>query len=241
MFRWNRAVLGALVLTLGILAVSRAHRQIPAPPRLAQSKHIAPIFNPPTPSRASRNSALALYSEPAYGVSFRYPRNYFLSEAPDSDERSIVETQQKLLEQQPGAILLATVKIPSDAYPNTTFQSGTLQLVVNPAARLEACQSFASPIDEDYASGSSTMEGATFRWRQTGSFADGTARVNRDYAGFANGMCYEISLEVVTDENPDADQNLKEADDAKIMSKLDKIVTSLKIQPNAPKRLPNSN
>jgi hypothetical protein len=193
----------------------------------------SPASAAPIAKHAPRDSAFAVYSNPDYSVSFRYPRNFFLNEELDSNDPSILDARQKLSAQQPGAILLATVNIPQDAHPNTTFRNGTLQFVVNPVVTPEICQTFAAPLDEAFTSGSSTLQGVTFSWRQRGYAAAGTGYLDRDYAGFANGACYEFFLELVTGSNPDSNPSIKEADDVKIMGKLDRIVTSLRIRPGA--------
>jgi len=171
-------------------------------------------------------------------VSFRYPRNYLFEEDSDSEDPSILKAQQELAAQQPGSILIATVTIPSDAYPNTTFRSGSLQLVVNSAVTPETCLSFAAPADEAFTSGSTSIQGVAFHWRERGWAAAGTASDDREYAGFYNGTCYEFFLEIVTGSNPDADPRIKEADNPKIMRQLDKIVSSLQLHNPQPSSRP---
>jgi hypothetical protein len=174
-------------------------------------------------------STLSSYNNPNYGVTFRYPRNYFLDDAFEPEDAPILEARQKLGAQQPGATLVATVTIPPDAYPNTTFVSGTLQLIVNPRVTRETCQSFAVPLDEGYTFSSTSIQGIVFNWRQRGSAAMGTGYLDRDYAGFSKGTCYEFFLEVITGSNPDLDPGIKDADELKIMRQLEKIVLSLQI------------
>jgi len=170
-------------------------------------------------------------------VSFRYPGNYLLAEEFDSEDPSILKSRPGPAEPQPGPILVVTINIPRDAYPYTTFESGTLQFVVNPTVAAEACRAFASPEDEYFTSGSRPIQGVTFHWRERGSAA-GTGFDNRDYSAFANGACYEFYLEIVTDSNPDADPRIKEADNPKIMRQLDKIVSSLQLHNPQPSSRP---
>jgi hypothetical protein len=184
--------------------------------------------------RLRHDSAFSIYNNPAYGISFRYPGNYSLDEALESEEPSIVQAQQELAAQQPGATLVALVSIPPDAYPNTTFRSGTLQFVVNPAVTPEVCQSFAVPLDGSSTFGTESIQSVNFNWRQRGLAALGTGTLERDYAGYSNGTCYEFLLEIVTGSNPDLDPSIKDADEVKIMRRLDKIVSSLQIHPQAP-------
>lgn len=72
----------------------------------------------------SRDSALAEYHNPDYGISFRYPRNFALMEQSqaDSSDSSVAEAQQNLAASQPGSVRVLTVSMPVDSYPNTTFR-----------------------------------------------------------------------------------------------------------------------
>src|SRR5271170_7180018 len=79
---------------------------------------------------APRESTFATYTNPEYGVAFRYPRNYGLEEgAPE--ELPGVRSEAELQSEQPGAVLVATVVVPEDSYPNTNFAGGSLQFGVN--------------------------------------------------------------------------------------------------------------
>jgi hypothetical protein len=229
----------SLLLILSVVWLSgchSSHAQAAPSQSLAAKPEAAP---PPVVKRPLRDSAFSVYNNPAYGISFRYPRTYSLDEALDSEDPTILQAQQELAAQQPGATLVALVSIPSDAYPNTTFRSGTLQLAINAAVTPEICQSFAVPLDEAYTSGSTSIQGVNFNWRQRGFAAMGTGTLNRDYAGYSNGTCYEFFLEIVTGSNPELDARIKDADEVKIMRRLDKIVSSLQLHPQAhPARTP---
>ena len=229
MFCWRRPIFLLILSSAVWLSGCRSSQANPAQARQSLAKSQSPTA--PPPKHAPRDSALSTYHNPDYGVSFRYPRNYLLEEDFDSEDPSILNAQQEIEARQPGSILIATVTIPPDAYPNTTFRSGTLQLVVNPTVAAEACQAYAAPEDEYFTSGSRSIQGITFNWRERGSAAMGTGFLNRDYAGFSNGACYEFFLEIATGSNPDSDPHIKEADNPKIMRQLDKIVSSLQIRP----------
>ena len=233
---WRRPIFLLILSSAVWLSGCRSSHANPAPARQSLAKSQSPTA--PPPKRAPRDSALSTYHNPDYGVSFRYPRNYLLEEGFDSEDPSVLNAQQELAAQQPGSILVATVTIPPDAYPNTTFRSGTLQLVANPAVTRKTCQSFAAPDDEAYTSGSTFIQGITFYWRERGWGALGTGTDDRDYAGFSNGTCYEFFLEIVTGSNPDDDPHIKEADNSKIMRQLDKIVSSLQIHNPQPSSRP---
>jgi hypothetical protein len=228
MFRWRRSIISVLLIfgAIWFSSCDRTHAQ-PARSQLPVAKAQTPAL--PVAKHALRDSALSTYNNPDYGVSFRYPRNYFLIDAGESEDASILEARQKLAAQQPGATLVAIVTIPPDAYPNTTFVSGTLQLVVIPTVTAETCESFAVPLDDGYTFGATSIQGIAFNWRQRGSAAMGTGYLDREYAGFFKGDCYEFFLQVLTGSNPELDPGIKDADEVKIMHQLDRIVSTLRI------------
>jgi hypothetical protein len=186
---------------------------------------------PPAAKHPPRESAFSTYHDPTYGISFRYPRTYLLDESSDSENSAIAEAQQQLAIDQPGATLVALVSIPPDAYPNTTFASGTLQFVVNPELSPADCHSLAAPTDNSLTFGSTSVQSLTLAWVQTSSATLGTAFLNRDYAGYANNTCYQFLLQVANNSNPGADPQLKPADAPKILHQLAKIISSLQFHP----------
>jgi hypothetical protein len=129
--------------------------------------------------------------------------------------------------------LLATVLIPEDGYPNTTFEHGSLQLVANEAGTEKDCRELA-PIGTD---GSSpkimTVQGVTFRWSGRESETAGTKILERAYAGYSQATCYEFLLIVAAEEAPDPDGFRKPADTTKIMKQLEKIVGSAQFFPKS--------
>jgi hypothetical protein len=169
-----------------------------------------------------RDSPFATYNNPDYAVSFRYPRTFPLTEdADDFGGDSLLKTQQQLAEDQPGAVLLASIEIPDDAYPNTTFLSGHLQFAVNPTLSEPACRALASapsPADPDLADPSSAVSGfakaderravastsakaeaihgLVFHWRQSRASANNITSLSRDYFAYSGDSCYEFFLQV---------------------------------------------
>jgi len=221
----------SILLTLSSFVFTGCHtthaRTAPAQP----SPTKAQIPAPPAAKHPPRESAFSVYHNPTCGISFRYPRTYLLDESSDTENSAISEAQQQLTTDQPGATLVALVSIPPDAYPNTTFVSGTLQFVVNPTLTSDACHALAVPTDDAVTFGSTSVPGLTLAWVQRSSAALGTANLNRDYAGYANNTCYEFLLQVTTSSNPDADPQIKPADSPKILRQLSKIVSSLQLRP----------
>src|SRR5260370_6157379 len=120
--------LGLVLGTIWLSGCDDSHaRSAPARPSSASAQGTAPSAAKHPP----RDSVLATYNNPTYGVSFRYPRNYLLEEEIEPDDSSTLSTQQELEAEQPGSVLVASVVVPDDAYPNTTFVSGHLQFAAN--------------------------------------------------------------------------------------------------------------
>src|SRR6266446_6559181 len=183
---------------------------------------------PARPSRKefAREASLSTYHNPDEGISFRYPRNYSLEEGDVRESSFFLKRQEDLDSEQPGATLVATVLIPEDGYPNTTFEHGSLELVANGAGTEKDCRE--STLVGAYENNSRTMtiQGIVFRWSGQESETAGTKILERAYAGYSQGTCYECLLTVAAEETPDPDGFRKPADTAKIMKQLEKIVSS---------------
>jgi hypothetical protein len=172
---------------------------------------------------------LSTYHSPESGISFRYPRNFALEEG-DVQERSFfLNTQQDLDLEQPGATLVATVLVPEDGYPNTTFEHGSMQLITDESVTEKASRDSVAPRSTANASGSLALQGTPFRWTEQASETGGAKVVERRYAGYSQGTCYGFLLTVAADEAPDPDGFRKPADIPKIMKQLEKIVATTQI------------
>lgn len=165
---------------------------------------------------APRDPNFARYSDPGYGVNFRYPRNFVLLEASDGaadgeeeSDRVIsweqaketgagVRTAEELGAEDAGATLLATIVVPDDAYPNTSFAGGSVQFAVNRYQTAGTCRSslIARTGDAKAPNGTITAQGVSFAWVDVDAGDGSTEFYERDYAGFANDACYEFFVRV---------------------------------------------
>ena len=239
MTRW-RAILFLGLIASGVgLAGCSSEAALPAK-RAPESP--GPRLAPPSkqPERAAkpaaRESALSFYSNPEYGVSFRYPRNFALEEAGDLNENpagdgSGARTPEQLAQEEPGALLLATVVVPDDAYPNTTFSGGSLQLAVNRYLTAGSCRrELISQLgDSNGRNGTATVQSVEFAWADNDEGDASTEFFERDYAGFANGTCYEFFLRIGVGTTDDAD-GTQPPDEKKILAHLEKVVSSLQFE-----------
>jgi hypothetical protein len=176
-----------------------------------------------------REAAFSVYNEPEYGVSFRYPRNYALEEGELEEPIPGARSQAELADEQPEAVLLATVVIPEDAYPNTTFVAGSLQFAVDASLMPGSCKDLIADQGSRAGrrTGSTNIQGVLFGWAEETTEDAGTEFVERDYAGYANGTCYEFFVHVAVGETGNSDGLEKQADAKKIVRHLEKIVSSL--------------
>jgi hypothetical protein len=204
-----------------------------APSAHAQARHMQ--------KSAPRESSCSVYSNPDYGVSFHYPRNYGLQEGTQTQTDAIPEakTQEQWEAEQPGAILLAFVVIPDDAYPNTTFVGGSLQFVVNKSITPESCGAalILQAEDPDGPIGMIKVHDVLFSWAEDVRTADATDYLERDYAAFSNGACYEFFLRVNVGSDAN-DDGVRKADAQKVLWQLEKIVSSFRLVPQPAISLP---
>jgi hypothetical protein len=235
MIRRDMALLLLVVTGAGLAGCSSKaalpRKTNPAPsPALATPGRQERVAKP-----AARESALSAYSNPEYGVAFRYPRNFALAEAGDSEgaeDSSGVRSQEELAREEPGAVLVATLVVPDDAYPNTTFAGGSVQFAVNRYLTAGSCrQSLLSRLgDSSGRSGAATIQGVEFAWIDNDEGDASTEFFERDYAGFTNGTCYEFFLRVGVAADRDSQDQARPPDDRKILGHMEKIVSSLEFE-----------
>ena len=218
---------------------------------------------------APRDPAFAKYSDPDSGVSFRYPRNFALLDSTDDDadsDRAIswqqakeagsgIRSANELNADDPGATLIATVVVPGDAYPNTSFAGGSLQLAINRYQTAGSCRAnlLARQGDAKAPNGTVNAQVVSFAWIDTDTGDGSTEFYERDYAGFANDTCYEFFVRVGVGPAPadralqnvstsinNSDSQLSVTDEEsasygppnerKILAHLEKIVGSLQVE-----------
>jgi hypothetical protein len=189
--------------------------------------------NRPPRKEFGREASLSTYHNPEQGISFRYPRNYSLEEGDVQESSFFLKRQEDLDIERPGATLLATVLIPEDGYPNTTFEHGSLQLVVNETGTEKNCRESALVGADENSAKTMTVQGIMFRWSGRESETAGTKILERGYAGYSQATCYEFLVTVAAEQAPDPDGFKKPADTNKIMKQLEKIVVSAQFFPKS--------
>jgi hypothetical protein len=232
MSRETRFIVLAVVLSGGVAGCSS--QAAPRKPENIEKKagdgatlpQVARVSKP-----APRETGSSTFNDPEYGITFRYPRNFALDEEAPEDVAG-VRSQEDLAGEEPGAELVATLVMPDDAYPNTNFAGGSLQFAMNHYLTARGCREalVARVGDSNQPAGSVTIQGVPFAWAEGDAGDGGTEFFERDYAGFANGTCYEFFLRVGVGPGTH-EEGIRPADQKKILGYLEKIVGSLEIQP----------
>ena len=153
------------------------------------------------------------------------------SDENEPEDGSGARTPEELEQEEPGAVLVATVVVPDDAYPNTTFAGGSLQLAVNRYQTAGSCRrELISRLgDSNGRNGAVTMQGVEFAWADNDEGDGSTEFFERDYTGFANGTCYEFFLRVGVGTAEDAN-GARPPDEKKILAHMEKVVSSLQLE-----------
>ena len=103
--------------------------------------------------------------------------------------------------EQNGAKLLATVLVPADAYPNTTFEHGSLQLIIKDSSTQAGCRQAFAPEQAD-SRGVKEMEvqGVRFDGRETRSTTGGAIIVETVFTW--NGLGYYYFTQLTASDYP---------------------------------------
>jgi hypothetical protein len=196
----------------------------PAPTTVAQSK-------PAKKKKHAKVHTLATYSDPTYGVSFRYPNTYNLKtgDEPQKDLAGLGPVEMNFV--QPGGTTLAAVELPRNAYPGADISSAFFNVSVNPNLSEAECTQFSSsdssgPADDP--TPDSTVKVGSLEFNQTEeTLKDFDSRY---YHVYQNSTCYEFGLGLGNVVDGDT-RKLTEAEYEKVFDKLEKIFDTVKIEP----------
>jgi hypothetical protein len=245
--KYRAAILGSSLMLVGLLGVygctKKSEQQIssvsPNPPASPSAPPVPAAVptatQPAAPKRVvQRKSPTATYNNDAYGISFRYPLSYKLKTwdvpAGDAKPASLDES----VGGDPAETPLATVQMPQSMYPKTDFDDGYFSLSANRNLTEATCQQSAI-VNEDSKVLTGTVNGVPFHWTENTTTEGDYHSEWRSYAGFANGICYEVQLGLATSVTPEpADKStIKEVNSARVFARLNSILSSLKIHPVA--------
>jgi len=241
--KYRAAILGSSLMLVGLLGVYGCTKKseqnisaLPTTPPVAASAPVAPVLTsvgvPVVPKRVvQRSSPTAVYANDAYGISFRYPLSYKLKawDVPAGDAKPAA--LEASTGPDPDEVPLATVQMPQSMYPKTDFDDGYFSVSANKNLTEETCQQSAI-VDEDSKVKTQTVNGTEFHWTQNATSEGDYNSEWRSYAGFANGICYQVQLGLSTSAAPDsADKSaVKEVNSARVFARLNSILSSVKIR-----------
>jgi hypothetical protein len=188
----------------------------------------------PAKKRVQHKAPMATYTEPAYGVSFRYPKSYILKTDDEQklDLSELGPVQTNFI--QSGGSTVAAIEMPRSSYPGTDFTTAFFSVSVNSALSKDQCQQFVSPKsehteNEPMVPAKVKLGGTDFTMVE--DFGDSAKKQPRMkyFHHFENGNCYEFNLGLSTVDDNLA--GLKPVNRSLVFGKLEQILASVKLQP----------
>jgi hypothetical protein len=204
--------------------------------------------------RIQRTLIASSYSNPLYGVSFRYPKNYSLKEG---DQANVEWTRLEPIAMnfvQPGGTTLTMVELPNRLYPGTDLASAFFTVSVNTGLNRTTCGQFASSDPAASAAGASgdggdqappaaaspvatsaseaskadPVDGPSTEVDSSG--APGAKHADAKYYHlFENGTCYEFALGFETTAADPAAGPSRAVDRSLVFRKLNWMLSTVKI------------
>jgi hypothetical protein len=208
-----------------------------------------------------KKPATVNYTDKTSGLTFEYPRRYALETGSAATEL-LASNPIAMNFIQPGGVALAAVELPETGFTNTDFSSAFFNVSIHKTLTAEQCTEFAvpqpkaatpiatpapstesasktdpvpatpAPAESQLASGSKLMLG-DLELRTTEAVSGEGARQSdsKYFHVFQNGSCYEFALNVTTVASEDG--VTKHVDRDKVFSRLEQILSTVKINPVA--------
>jgi hypothetical protein len=246
------ALLGVFVLESGCSQESNKTATIANPTQTAASPMSALMSPAPMPTstavatqppakKKSRQHKLSAstYTNPAYGVSFRYPKYDSLKQGDEANLELDDLGSPEMNFVEPGGSTISAVELPRKFYAGTDFASAFFNVSVNPKLTAAECEEFAFVDADDPESNpapSKTKVGATeFHAVETFSEQENNQSDVKYYHVFQNGNCYEFALgvetvaEIIPDDSKD-ESNVKPVNRQEVFRQLNWMLSTVKVQ-----------
>jgi hypothetical protein len=235
-----------LLITNGCSKGSKAASSISAPapvsPSVTTPAPVVAAVQPPAiapkpaKKRVQRKAPMATFTEPQYGVSFKYPKSYLLKAGDDSQLDLAGLGRVKTNFVQPGAVSVAAIELPRSSYPGTDFTSAYFGMSVNSSLSQEQCEQFAFPKSEhpENEPGSVSkvkIAGTEYAMVEDLGGSDKQESHLKYFHHFENGNCYEFSMGLGTADDTVA--GLKPVNRSLVFGRMEQILASVKLQPVA--------
>ncbi len=246
------SLLGVFLLESGCSKESDKAVAIAPPNQSVASQPSAPIATvpasttvpsqpPATKKSRQRKLSASTYTNPAYGVSFRYPKYGTLKEGDKANLELDGLGPVEMNFVQPGGTTISAVELPRKLYAGTDFNAAFFNVSVNSKLTAAECEQFAFPETSkqgtDPVAPSKTKVGATEFHAVEGFAGEENNQADlKYYHVFQNGSCYEFALGLETAVASTTDElkpASKPVDPNEVFRKLNWILSTVKIQPVA--------
>lgn len=180
--------------------------------------------------KAKKRSSTVTYSEPNYGVSFRYPKNYVLKtgDEPHLDLAGLGPVRMNFV--QPGGTNVVAIELPRDAYPGAEISSAYFSVNVNSNVTPEECSQFASAEPSNVEEGAVPAAKVKVGNMEFDEMEDTLQQADAKYYHvFQQGACYEFGLGIGTG-NDGSMEKVDASTYNHVFDKLEKILSTVKIE-----------
>jgi len=182
-----------------------------------------------------RPSAIVTYNDPNTGVSFRYPRKYDLASGESVVGQIVGAGPMPMNFVEAGGSPVVSVALPPASYPGTDFSAAFFNVNVNRSLSEQECSQF-GVVDSSNPDGEALnpekVEVGSIQLDKTTDFTgDGAQQTEAQYFHrHVNGACYEFVLGLDT-AGFGTDAKIEAVNRDEVFAKLEKILSSVKIQP----------
>lgn len=196
-----------------------------------------PVVAPkPAKKRVQHKAPMATCTEPAYGVSFKYPKNYVLKTGTEMQSQITGLEPAKTDFVLPGGTSVAAIEVPRSSYPGTDFTSAFFGVNVNSGMSREQCEMFAFPKGANPEKKSESVSKVKIAGNEYAMVEDlgGTDQQEahtKYFHRYENENCYEFSMGLGTVD--DSVAGLKPVNRSLVFGRMEQILASVKIQPVA--------
>jgi hypothetical protein len=191
----------------------------------------------PAKKRAQHKAPTYTFTEPNYGVSFKYPKNYILKTGDEPQEMDLAGLGQlKTNYVQPGGVTVAAIELPRSSYPGTDFTSAYFGVSVNSTMSKEQCEVFAFPKTEHPENEPNSVSkvkiaGTEYSMVEDQGGSDKEEARLKYFHRFENGNCYEFSMGLGTTDATVA--GLKPVNRSLVFGRMEQMLATVKLQPVA--------
>jgi hypothetical protein len=206
----------------------------PAPVVATQPQVVAPK---PLKKRVQRTAPTYTFTEPNYGVSFKYPKSYILKTGDEPQQLDLAGLGPvKTNYIAPGGVTVAAIELPRSSYPGTDFTSAYFGMSVNPSMSKDSCEAFAFPKSEHPENEPSLVSRVKIAGKEYSMVEDQGVSEKQEarlkyFHHFENGNCYEFSMGLgTTDANV---AGLKPVNRSLVFGRMEQMLATVKWQPIA--------